>query len=288
MKLELGQTNQKNRVTASELFNSVQTMYKAWDYRCLVAYSHKDPTKWKTYDMHDYRKASSKEELKKVDRFKYDNNFHNWEDPKVLKYFANSTKSSKRAWKKTYGFPYTTTIPWNSKHFMSFTMKCWKKCASLEESSYYNKILCLRIQFFQEQSTFAKDCRKNGGLFKCCVQAFTLHTFETSRNRLIKEGLIKDRPTNWCSEKEGPCMICNADAMCTKRNNNTGEITNTYLKEYKKEHRVIRWHFNFIIFLYRLGGRIKPLTHVLASDFHGAKSLTCAYLGLVLSTIQRR
>ena len=248
--------------------------------------------------MHDYRKASSKEELKKVDRFKYDNNFHNWEDPKVLKYFAKSTKSVKNAWKKTYGFPYTTAIPWNSTLFMSFPMKCWKKCASLEESSYYNMILCLRIQFFQEQSTFAKDCRENGGLFKCCVSSFTLEIFEWSRNSLISEGLIKDRPTNWCPEtfdeklREGPCVICNADAMCTKRNNNTGEITNTYLKKYKKEHRVIRWHFNFIIFLYRLGGRIKPLTHVLASDFHGAKFLTCAYLGLDLvfgiGTIQRR
>ena len=48
-----------DHVTASELFNSVQHIYKDWDYRCLVPYSHKNPTKWKTYEMHDYRKASS-------------------------------------------------------------------------------------------------------------------------------------------------------------------------------------------------------------------------------------
>ena len=95
-------------MTASTLFYSEQHMYKEWDYRCLVPYSHKDPTKWKTYDMHDYRKAFSEETLKKVDKFKYDNNFFNWEDPKVLKYFTKSKKSIKKAWKKTYGFPYVS------------------------------------------------------------------------------------------------------------------------------------------------------------------------------------
>ena len=131
LKLELGQTNQKNRVTASELFNSVQTMYKAWDYRCLVPHSHKNPTKWKTYDMHDYRKASSEVELKKVDQFKYDNNFYNWADPKVLKYFTKSTKSLKRAWKKTYGFPHVSLTTWDGKHINpNNNTECFKKCAS--------------------------------------------------------------------------------------------------------------------------------------------------------------
>ena len=87
--------------------------------------------------MHGYRKAFSKKKLKKVDQFKYDNNFHNWEDPKVLKYFTKSTKSVKKAWKKTYGFPYVraiswggtdTTIPWNGGFPVNAT-KCFKKCA---------------------------------------------------------------------------------------------------------------------------------------------------------------
>ena len=43
--------------------------------------------------MHDYRKAVSEEELEKVDQFKYNNNFENFVDPKVLKYFTKSTKS---------------------------------------------------------------------------------------------------------------------------------------------------------------------------------------------------
>ena len=77
--------------------------------------------------MHDYRKAVSEEELEKVDQFKYNNNFENFVDPKVLKYF---TKSTKKAWKKTYGFPYVSAISWNGLSVSpSNTTKCFKKCA---------------------------------------------------------------------------------------------------------------------------------------------------------------
>ena len=130
MQLELELKDQKNRETASDLYYSVQHMYKDWDYRCLVPYSHEDPRKWKTYEMHDYRKAFSEETLNKVDQFKYDNNFFNWRDPKVLQYFTKSTKSLRRAWKKTFGIPYVSLItdawkPWNPPNITI----CFKKCA---------------------------------------------------------------------------------------------------------------------------------------------------------------
>ena len=80
--------------------------------------------------MHGYRKAFSKKKLKKVDQFKYDNNFHNWEDPKVLKYFTKSTKNVKKAWKKTYGFPYVSRNTWDGKNVSpQNSTKCFKKCA---------------------------------------------------------------------------------------------------------------------------------------------------------------
>ena len=105
-------------------------MYKQWDYRCLVPYSDKDPTKWKTYEIHDYKNASNEEELEKVGKFKYDNNFFNWVDPKVLKYFTKNTKRSKRVWKKTYGFPYASAISWDGKSVSPpNNTKCFKKCA---------------------------------------------------------------------------------------------------------------------------------------------------------------
>ena len=76
--------------------------------------------------MHDYRKASSEEELKKVDQFKFDNNFFNFVDPKVLKYFTQSTKSMKKAWKKTYGYPHA-----------GFHPGCWEQCARYVSSYYF-------------------------------------------------------------------------------------------------------------------------------------------------------
>ena len=93
----------------------------------------------------------------------------------------------------------------------------------------------------QEQSSFAKDCKKRGGFFKCCIQAFTLNIFETSRNSLIEEGLIKAKPTSRCKpgwERKDPCFTCNADAMCSEMDILTGQTKFTFYKGYKKEHMV--------------------------------------------------
>ena len=122
--------DQKNKITASNFLESEQSLYKTWDYRCLVPYSDKDPTKWKTYEMHEFRRAFNEEKLKKVEKFKYDNNMFNWVDPKVLKYFTKSKTSLKKAWKKTYGFPYATPIPKMSPQEKPLNLtKCFLKCA---------------------------------------------------------------------------------------------------------------------------------------------------------------
>ena len=124
--------DQKMKETADQLlFNTEQRMYKYWDHRCLVPYSHKDPTKWKTYEMHDYRRAFDTKTLKSVDQYKYDNNFFNWVDPKVLKYFVGTNKKGlKRAWRKTYGFPYITTGSWDGQCWRPLNLtKCFIKCA---------------------------------------------------------------------------------------------------------------------------------------------------------------
>ena len=138
------------------------------------------------------------------------------------------------------------------QNFCSSIHKVLGKVCKLRGKFISQHDLMFKNSIFQ-QSSFAKSCRQNGGLFKCCFSPFTLSIYEKSRNSLILEGLIKDRPTNWCPETldenqmEGPCIICTSDAMCTKRNNNTGEIRNTYLRNYTKEQRVIRCHF-FLLF----------------------------------------
>ena len=114
---------------ASELFLSVQSIYEKWDYRCLVPHSHKDPTKWKTYDMHAFRIAFSKEALEKVQTFKHDPNFNNFIDPKVLQQYALHPK---KTWKKSYGFPFTRTVYWDGKDTTTGdASSCWWHCAKL-------------------------------------------------------------------------------------------------------------------------------------------------------------
>ena len=114
---------------ASELFLSLQSIYEKWDYRCLVPKSHKDPTKWKTYDMHEYRTAFSKEKLSKVQTFKFDPNFNNFIDPKVLKEYAMYPK---RTWKNSYGFPFTKSVWWDGNDTTTGNVApCWLQCAKL-------------------------------------------------------------------------------------------------------------------------------------------------------------
>ena len=60
---------------------------------------------------------------------------------------------------------------------------------------------------------------------------------------MIKEGLIKDKPTSFCKVgfgREDPCSVCTTDVMCTEKDNKTGKIRHTYINEYKKEHMVMR------------------------------------------------
>ena len=221
---------------ASELFLSVQSIYEKWDYRCLVPNSHKDPTKWKTYDMHAFRIAFSKEALDKVQTFKFDPNFNNFIDPKVLKEYAMHPK---RTWKKSYGFPFTRTVYWDGKDTTTGdASSCWWQCAKLVRNVLnkpFNKLCCR-----QEVSKFARVCAKNGGFFKCCVSVWNLEHFEISRNKLITEGLIKGKETKTCKPGgiKDPCVICKAEGVCTRRDIGTGEVQYIYRTKYKPEHKV--------------------------------------------------
>ena len=126
---------------ASELFLSLQSIYEKWDYRCLVPRSHKDPTKWKTYDMHKYRIAHSKETLREVETFKHDPNFNNFIDPKVLKEYAMHPK---RTWKTSYGFPFTKMVWWDGKDTTTGdAAKCWWRCAKLVGNLHLKQTLKL-------------------------------------------------------------------------------------------------------------------------------------------------
>ena len=104
-----------------------------------------------------------------------------------------------------------------------------------------NVTKCMRICGRKEKSSkFAKDCTKTGGYFKCCVSEWSISIYETSRNKLIKDGLIKDKPTNICKpdDQEDPCSICSLDGVCTKRDQFTGQISQVFDKKVKQSQKV--------------------------------------------------
>jgi hypothetical protein len=211
--------------TASELFLSLQHIYKDWDYRCLVPDNHKDPSKWRTYDMHGYRAAYSKRTLGEVETFKHDKNFNNWIDPNV---FESFTKNPAKYWKKGHGFPYVKMLRWKwvDKNPTTSSVDCWKRCAHLEVS------------------LFARHCQRKGGFFKCCVSTWSLEIFEKTRNQLIADGLLHDKQSHRCKSKRynmlEPCRVCSAEAVCTSKDpDDPSKTRQTSNKKYKKKHKVV-------------------------------------------------
>ena len=127
-------------------------MYKAPDYRCLKPVKG-NPKKWPHYDMPGLRAAKTEEELKKVEEIPFDVNFFNLEDPKVFKDFTDPKKGL-ALWKKTYGFDYAAFIPG------------YQGAANMNSCQQD----CLKAEY----SKFAKDCKADGGFFKCCLLGYTI------------------------------------------------------------------------------------------------------------------
>ena len=111
MKLIYNNINLLNE-TASQLFFSEEPIFKTGDYRCLAPDSHRDPEKWKSYDMPAFRAAYDKKSFAKVATFRYDKNFNNWRDSTVLKNFVDTPRSM---WEGTYGLPFATPLPMDRK-----------------------------------------------------------------------------------------------------------------------------------------------------------------------------
>ena len=98
--------------------------------------------------MQAFRSAKTTEELEKVQEIKYDNYFFNFEDPKVFKEMT-SGKQAKAIWKKTYGFDFVSFNDNDRQPVENY--QCIKYC-------YKQELL----------GAFAKECKKKGGVFKCC------------------------------------------------------------------------------------------------------------------------
>ena len=129
-------------------FETDLKMWKHYDYRCLNAKKSLHPENWPHFEMHGYRAAKTKSELKHVQEIKFDKYFFNFEDPNIFGEMVNG-ENRENIWKSTYGFDFVSfndkknsLLPWT---------ECYKNC------------------FESEFQSFAGKCKKKGGLFKCCL-----------------------------------------------------------------------------------------------------------------------
>ena len=208
--------NQKNTMSASDLFFSSSIIGNMReDYYCIKPDSHKNPKKWRRYDMIGYRQAFNKTQLKKTATFKFDKYLYNMVDPKIFKDFTKNKKKGRKLWKNTYGIPYVNSIQGNKSDPVNLT-SCVEKCVKMEKSQ------------------FAKKCKKIGGYFKCCVTFWNLKYFEIARNQLVKDKLVEDKISLTCNKKSNPCDLCSTNGICTKRNPLNDKRTHFYFPKMKK------------------------------------------------------
>ena len=140
--------NSHQHIDAQMGFSTDSKMWKNHDNRCLKPKKDLKAKDWPHYEMNGYRAAKTQEELNNVMEIEFDKYFFNFEDPKI---FEEMIKGDEREnlWKKTFGFDYVSFNDRKNSH--SVFAKCYINC------------------FKAEQKSFARKCKKKGGLFKCCM-----------------------------------------------------------------------------------------------------------------------
>ena len=221
-KIELG--NQKNKMTANELFFSSEPSFSTDNYDCLKPDSHEDPKEWQTYEHEGFKQAFNDEMLKNTAAFPYDKYLYNFEDPKIFHAYTKNEKKAKKIWKNSYNWETVKWVPGiKSTSYVS------------ANETWMNMTKCIKKCIKMKRSKFAKKCKKQKGYFKCCVSELTIHGVEENRNRLIREGFIKDEPTNICDHKseKDPCAMCIANGVCTKQNPLNGKKSHFFYPKMK-------------------------------------------------------
>ena len=77
------------------------------------------------------------------------------------------------------------------------------------QNKKYLKEHCLQAEY----SSYAQECKKNGGHFKCCSTGFRLDKWHLIRHELKKRNLIEKGPqylycgNGWSGDKDGFCYI---------------------------------------------------------------------------------
>ena len=140
-------SSKDQKVNAKFGFETDLKMWKHYDYRCLKPRKNLNPENWPHFEMQGYRTAKTKTEIENVEEIKFDKYFFNFEDPKIFEEMMKG-KNRENIWKRTYGFDFVSFND-KKKSRLPFT-QCYKNC------------------FKAEFQSFARKCKRKGGLFKCC------------------------------------------------------------------------------------------------------------------------
>ena len=164
-------------------------MYKKNDFRCLKPKDGVPIEQWPHYEMHGYRAAMTEEELSQVQEIPFDKNFFNFEDPEVLNSFTDGSDNSINLWKETYGFDWGV---WRTGIGSGWCTVLFNVSENVKGGAKSMKTFqhCLQAEF----DSYAQECKKNGGFFKCCCSGFRLDTFHLIRYELKKRNLIRRGP----------------------------------------------------------------------------------------------
>merc|ERR1711915_648167 len=159
-----------------------------WDVRCWISNEKVDPKNWNYYHPDTFLN-----ELNKAKVMENDERFFQFENPEIFKQFVGD--DFEKTFKETYGFDFVAKMPLTEGK--STILPCSKDCLK------------------QEKSEFAKDCKKKGGLFQCCVKRIDLGNFEYARLHYLKP----DRVERHCYEDinnrdVSKCVFCTATYSC--------------------------------------------------------------------------
>ncbi|XP_023344500.1 uncharacterized protein LOC111713794 [Eurytemora carolleeae] len=167
---------------AGELFYLTNPAYGEADYRCLNPTSEKDPTKWGTYDPNFFEAAVTQRNLEQVPTYPFDKRFLNFADPEVLKLMVGD--ELEKNWKETYGFDHASYLDDSSKALLD--------CEKADKDS------------------FAQDCRRKNGIFKCCMAEWNLRKFET-----VDRELNLSSYSAICTKDWRKCQIATNVHLCS-------------------------------------------------------------------------
>jgi len=202
--------DQEIGLDAAHEMRAFASIYKGRDMRCLKVDYARDPEEWDHYDPDSYYEALTQEDLQQVKTTKFDKRFFNFENMQVFKDLTNP-EGNDVIWRDVYGFDFSLPIDLSAS----------------VDSPIFNGVGCSKeCMYVERYSKFAKNCRKNDGLFKCCMTHMSLFVYDDTRKALEQMGYISVKSSE--DREKAKRYHCSLTYSCTKMNPWTGHVDVTY------------------------------------------------------------